>query len=149
MSELKAFTIRVYGLLENGDGETLILTESIGGKLFNKLPGGGVELGEGIADALIREFKEELDLDVELGDHVYTTEYFIESAFKPGYQVIAVYYKVRSNGEPKIMDPDIKETLWLKSSSNGDELHLESDRKAWLIEAKKNRAVFLRKKLKQ
>ena len=149
MSELKGFTIRVYGLLENSEGETLVLKENIVGSIYNKFPGGGLELGEGIGDALIREFKEELDLDVELGDHVYTTDYFIESAFRPGYQVIAIYYKVKSIGTPKIMDPDIKELFWLSPSSQGEELHLESDRKAWMTVAQKRRAALIRKRLKQ
>lgn len=160
MSELKAFTIRIYGLLENEQGKVLVLTEDIKGKLYNKFPGGGLELGEGTKDALIREFKEELDLEVEIGDHLYTTDYFIESAFKPGYQVIAMYYMVKpattraltgdaTGGSIRIMDKDIKELIWMDPTDPIEWLALESDRRAWEQLVKKRRTALLRRKRMQ
>ena len=87
------FNIRVYGLLLK-DGKLLISSENIDGFKMVKFPGGGVNLGEGIADALQREFKEELDIDILIHNQLYITEQVIISSFKPNEQVIAIYYLV-------------------------------------------------------
>ena len=92
----KSFTIRVYGLLINKKEEILIALEMVKGKFITKFPGGGLEFGEGLIDCLVREFKEELDLDIEVADHFYTTDFFVESFFNPDSQVIAVYYFVKT-----------------------------------------------------
>ena len=90
------FNIRVYGVLINEKKQVLLSDEFIRGKYYTKLPGGGLEPGEGTRDCLIREFKEELDLKVQIGDHIYTTDYFQMSAFNPGDQIISVYYFVKA-----------------------------------------------------
>jgi ADP-ribose pyrophosphatase YjhB (NUDIX family) len=41
---------------------------------------------------LKREFKEEMDLDVEIGAHIYTTDFYQISAFNPAHQIISIYY---------------------------------------------------------
>jgi 8-oxo-dGTP diphosphatase len=41
---------------------------------------------------LKREFKEEMDLDVQVGDHIYTTDFFQMSAFNPEHQIVSIYY---------------------------------------------------------
>jgi hypothetical protein len=33
-----------------------------------------------------------MDLEVEVGDHIYTTDYFQMSAFNPQQQIISIYY---------------------------------------------------------
>ena len=57
-----------------------------------KLPGGGLDWGEGIIDCLKREWKEELGLDIEVLEHFYTTDFFQMSAFNPEHQIISIYY---------------------------------------------------------
>ncbi|RZK13557.1 MAG: NUDIX hydrolase, partial [Flavobacterium sp.] len=49
------FNVRVYGVLINHDNQVLISDEQSGGRTFSKFPGGGLELGEGLIDALKRE----------------------------------------------------------------------------------------------
>jgi ADP-ribose pyrophosphatase YjhB (NUDIX family) len=51
-----------------------------------------LEFGEGTRDCLKREFKEEMNLNVQVGDHIYTTDYFQMSAFNPEHQIISIYY---------------------------------------------------------
>src|ERR1700733_10521242 len=86
------FTIRVYGILMNEKKQVLLSDEFIRGKYYTKFPGGGLELGEGTRDCLKREFKEEMNLEVLVEDHIYTTDYFQMSAFNPADQIISIYY---------------------------------------------------------
>jgi 8-oxo-dGTP diphosphatase len=88
-------SIRVYGILINENKQLLVSDELIRGGYYTKFPGGGLEFGEGTRDCLKREFIEELDLKVEVLDHLYTTDFFQESAFRPGDQIISIYYMVK------------------------------------------------------
>jgi 8-oxo-dGTP diphosphatase len=90
------FNIRVYGILFNEKKQVLVSDEYIRGNYYTKFPGGGLELGEGTRDCLKREFKEEMDLDVEVGDHIYTTDFYQISAFNPDHQIISIYYFARA-----------------------------------------------------
>ncbi len=86
------FTIRVYGILLNEKKRVLVSDEFIRGDYYTKFPGGGLEFGEGTRDCLKREFKEETGLDVIIGEHIYTTDYFQRSAFNKEDQIISIYY---------------------------------------------------------
>ena len=90
------FNLRVYGILFNEKKQVLVSDELIRGSYITKFPGGGLEFGEGTKDCLKREFKEEMVLEVEIGDHIYTTDYFQLSAFNPDHQIISVYYFVKA-----------------------------------------------------
>lgn len=97
--QITKFNIRVYGLLLNEHNQILLVHEQINDFKFTKFPGGGLEFGEGIADCLIREFKEETGLAVHDLVHFYTTDFFQTSAFKPNDQIISVYYKVNTKND--------------------------------------------------
>ena len=86
------FSIRVYGVLINEKKQVLVSDEFIRGSYYTKFPGGGLEFGEGTRDCLKREFKEEMDLDIEVGNHLYTTDFFQMSAFNAQYQILSIYY---------------------------------------------------------
>lgn len=85
-------TLRVYGILINEQRQVLVSDEYIRGNYFTKFPGGGLEFGEGTRDCLKREFMEEMKLNVEVGDHIYTTDFYQPSAFREGQQIISIYY---------------------------------------------------------
>jgi len=87
-------TVRIYGILIDSTHGLLVSDEFIRGDYFTKLPGGGLEYGEGTRDCLIREFKEETGLDVIIGDHIYTTDFYQPSAFRAGDQILSIYYRV-------------------------------------------------------
>ena len=89
------FNLRVYGILLGENKDVLVADEFIRGKYYTKFPGGGLEFGEGTRDCLKREFKEEMDLHVQVTDHIYTTDYFQMSAFNPEHQIISIYYLVK------------------------------------------------------
>jgi len=92
---MEQFNVRVYGILINEKRQVLVADEFIREKYYTKFPGGGLEFGEGTRDCLKREFMEELNLKVEVTDHLYTTDFFQESAFRPGDQIISIYYLVK------------------------------------------------------
>lgn len=89
------FNVRVYGLLIDDSKKVLVSDEYIRGSYYTKFPGGGLEFGEGTRDCLRREFMEEMNLEVEVTDHIYTTDFFQMSAFTPDQQIIAIYYFVK------------------------------------------------------
>jgi len=95
------FNIRVYGLLINEQKQVLVSDELIRGSYITKFPGGGLEFGEGTRNCLQREFMEEMNLQVEIGDHIYTTDYFQLSAFNPEHQIISIYYFAKAIEEIK------------------------------------------------
>lgn len=86
------FNVRVYGILFNEKKQLLLSDEYIRGNYYTKFPGGGLEFGEGTRDCLKRELKEELGIESEIGEHIYTTDYFQISAFNPEHQIISIYY---------------------------------------------------------
>lgn len=92
------FNVRVYGLLFDEHRRLLVSDEFIRGDYITKLPGGGLEFGEGTRDCLKREFQEETGLEVEVGDHIYTTDFFQISAFNKKDQIISIYYEVKTGG---------------------------------------------------
>lgn len=89
-------TIRVYGILVNDQQEVLVSDEYIRGNYYTKFPGGGLEVGEGTRDCLKREFMEEMQLQVEVGDHIYTTDFYQQSAFNQAHQILSIYYYARA-----------------------------------------------------
>ena len=90
------FNIRVYGILMNDKNQVLVSDEFIRGNYYTKFPGGGLEFGEGTRDCLKREFMEEMFLNVSVEEHLYTTDFFQMSAFKPSDQIISIYYAVKA-----------------------------------------------------
>jgi 8-oxo-dGTP diphosphatase len=91
------FNIRVYGILLNELKQVLLSDEYRNGRAFTKFPGGGLEFGEGFKEALKREFIEELNLDVEVGELFYFNDFYQISAFNPEHQVHSFYYLVHSD----------------------------------------------------
>lgn len=112
---MSKFTLRVYGIMLNEKKQVLVSDEFIRGNYYTKFPGGGLEFGEGTRDCLKREFKEEMDLLVEVGDHLYTTDFFQMSAFRPDDQIVSIYYwataleEIKAPLRTKLFDFDEKQ----------------------------------------
>lgn len=64
-----------------------VLLHQLEGDDFWALPGGRVELGEAAADAIVREFSEELGVKVECGEFLGVAENFFLHAGKPHHEV--------------------------------------------------------------
>ncbi len=93
------FNIRVYGIcIEN---EQILLTDEIRmGIRMTKLPGGGLHLGEGLEDALQREWMEELKAEIKVGDIFYVNPFLQPSAFSAQDQIIAMYFWTSLHSPP-------------------------------------------------
>jgi ADP-ribose pyrophosphatase YjhB (NUDIX family) len=61
-------------------------------------PGGGLELGEAPVDAVVREFREETGLIVDVEQLLFTSEGFHQNPDYPDEQLIHIFYKVRRSG---------------------------------------------------
>lgn len=128
---MKPFNIRVYGLLIY-DEKLLILNEPFMGERIFKFPGGGMEFGEGTRECLKREFKEELNLEIETGTHIYTQDYFLQSALNPEEQIVMIYYYVKALNidRLKISDGVIKSISWKRLDDLSDaDVSLPADKK--------------------
>ena len=90
------FNVRVYGILINEKKQVLVSDEYIRGQYYTKFCGGGLEFGEGTRDCLKREFLEEMNLNIEVTRHLYTTDFFQKSAFHTQQQIISIYYLVNA-----------------------------------------------------
>lgn len=63
----KEIRIRVAGILLEAD-KILLVSHIKNGDIYWLLPGGGVEYGESLKDALKREFREELNISIDVGE---------------------------------------------------------------------------------
>lgn len=108
------FNIRVYGLLVENDS-VLLSEELIRNHWITKFPGGGLEFGEGTRSCLEREFMEEFNVKIQCGEHFYTTDFYIRSAFDES-QVLSIYYFIhRHNSEQPVLSNDsgIQRLKWV------------------------------------
>lgn len=100
----------------NDHNELLVAEEFHFDMFMRKFPGGGLQFGEGPEDALKRELKEELDIDVQIGRHLHTTDIFVQSAFNADHQVIGIYYDVAAPPGLEARFRDVDKNNW----KNGD-----------------------------
>ncbi|GAB4415805.1 MAG: hypothetical protein OHK0039_24690 [Bacteroidia bacterium] len=94
---MKRFNVRVYGILVEA-GQLLLTDEICKGMPMTKLPGGGLQFGEGLAAGLQREWLEELNVEIEVGEVFYVNPFLQISAFNPDDELIAVYFRIARRG---------------------------------------------------
>lgn len=111
MNTAGKFNIRVYGLLINKQQEVLVTDEYRMGMYMTKFPGGGLEFGEGTIDCLQREFREELNIGIEVIRHFYTTDYFQKALFFEGMQLLSIYYLVHFSDTESLTTTNISNNI--------------------------------------
>ena len=107
---MKGYGLTVRGIIKNGSGEILIVKRHPKSKTdpeMWELPGGKVERGEFFADALVREIKEETNLDVEIGDFCEA----VQNDYSHKRTVQLMMYLINVEGEVKISD-EHTEFMW-------------------------------------
>ena len=95
METVKAqkFTARCYALIVSDTGRLLVMKERWRGVDLNKLPGGGLELGEGLLECLNRELREEFaHLEPCQWTHLHTPTHYFTSQFRPDEQLLLNYF---------------------------------------------------------
>ena len=67
----------VSGSIENGRGEVLLAQRPPGKRLagFWEFPGGKVEHGETLFEALVREWQEEFEMEISPTEHLFSVEH--------------------------------------------------------------------------
>jgi len=89
-----AFRPAVYGVIIE-DGKVLLSKQWDG----YDFPGGGIEIGESIVDALKREVREETGLEVEVGKILACESSFFKYRFEDKcVQSILIYYSCKRTG---------------------------------------------------
>lgn len=91
---MKKYNLRVYGIIINSNNEVLVSDERRYGVSMTKFPGGGLNWGEGHKETLVREIKEEMNLDAEIGEFFYVNDFFQSSAYREEDQLFSFYYRV-------------------------------------------------------
>lgn len=126
---IKTINVRVYACAVK-DHCVLALYEEYAGEPLLKLPGGGLELGESLTDCLHREFDEELNVSIEVLEHLYTQDFFLESRFRENEQLLTIYYAVKILNEEDliILDPCIEKTEWINLNSEINPFTLPVDK---------------------
>jgi 8-oxo-dGTP diphosphatase len=97
--------VRVCGILIENDSILLVRHKNIGEKgILWSPPGGGVEFGTSLKENLIREFKEETGLKIEVCDFLYASEFL-----NAPLHAIELFFEVKfRNGVLKIgLDPEL------------------------------------------
>ena len=108
----KPYGLTVRGIIKNDANEILIVKRHPKSRTdpeMWELPGGKVESGEEFADALVREIKEETNLDVEIGDFAEA----IQNNYSHKRTVQIMMYLCEVKGEIKISD---EHTEWMWAS---------------------------------
>ncbi len=97
--------VRVGGILQENEKLLLLKHKNLGPEGYLWLPpGGGVEYGESLHEALKKEFLEETNLEIEVGEYLFTNEFI-----KKPYHAIEIFFSVkRISGTLKLgFDPEL------------------------------------------
>ena len=92
-----------------------VLAERSVGKEFFIHPGGKIESGETARQAVVRELKEEFQIDVDEGDLELFGKYSAPAANSPEVNVHMDVFMVKSWRGEITPDSEVEEMLWLTS----------------------------------
>jgi ADP-ribose pyrophosphatase YjhB (NUDIX family) len=123
------FRIAIYGVLVE-NGKVLLTDTRVPSGIITNFPGGGLELGESPIEALRREFREETDVDVRIGELLFCSQQFQQNPEYPHEQLMHIYYRVyRDQGAIKLTgnDDDVAGASWVALDELSNKRILEVD----------------------
>ena len=94
--------IRAAGILIK-DGQILLVRHEKEGKSYWLIPGGGVDYGESVEKALVREFQEEVGLNIQVGKLVLVHDSIPPNRHR---QVLNLYFLVTTDKFELKVTPD-------------------------------------------
>lgn len=132
--EKEQFLAAIYMIIKNGEGK-ILLQRRQGTKLwpgYLALPAGHIDKGENAVDALIREAKEELDIEITEDD--VTDSFVVNRLNKSLPPYFDIYFEIsKYKGDIKIAEPEkCSEIIWCSENE------LPNDMIDFEIEAIKN-----------
>ncbi len=110
--------VRSCGILIKADQILLINHRGLNGnETFWSLPGGGVMFGESCRSAVVREFKEETNLDIEVESYLFTNEFIGERihALEIFFSIKHIEGKLEKGIDPELSldDQIINDVAWI------------------------------------
>ncbi len=124
----KVQKIVVSGLLQN-EGKVLLIRRSRHEKFYPgsfELPGGKVDFGEDSAKALEREFLEETNLKIKVGEPLRTFSYVSDEGYRHSVEIVFRVSLVSNPLDIKLSD-DHDEYKWVLPIEVNDGLKLSAE----------------------
>lgn len=112
---IKTPFLAVDGIIElykNDVFQGIVLIERLNEPLGLAIPGGFVDIGESVENALVREMKEETDLDVQI---ISLLNVYSDPSRDPRFHTASVVYICKAEGIPIGLD-DAKEAIVYRKS---------------------------------
>lgn len=98
---MRKIRVRTAGIFIR-DGHILLVKHCKGSREYYLLPGGGQEAGESAESALVREWHEELNVKITVGDFLFLGE-SVPASYIRKSQVLQLVFRVNSlEGEIKV-----------------------------------------------
>lgn len=138
------------GILER-ENKILFIGYSDPNGVYYSLPGGKHDLGESLTDTVIREFKEEADLDVRVGKIILVREFIISEPdidlWEGGIHQVETIFSCtlidenQQAGEAKIPDPGMHSVKWIDKNDFNNHRIYPTNELAEILE--KNSITYL------
>jgi 8-oxo-dGTP diphosphatase len=133
--------VAAKALIVNDEGKVLLVREASAYKEGTNVgrydvPGGRIEPGEKYMDALHREVREEVGLEVEPIKPLYVSEWFPVIKGEPNH-ITAIFYACRALGTDAKLSEDHDDFVWVDPEKIGDYNTMDVTGnvvKAWLAE---------------
>ena len=133
----QAFPEPIVGALVLDPQGRLLLVRSHKWRDQFGLPGGHVEVGERLADAAVREVKEETGLDVSEPRFLCFQEMVLDDEFWTKSHFIFFEFVCESSSSDVVLNPEAEEHVWV-DPSDALEFNLDSYTKSAILELLKS-----------